>query len=53
MTRKAATEIIVPTQQHRANLLGIAYLGTVGFVMVAWIGSLVWGTLAFFSWLVS
>lgn len=48
MIRKAATEIIVPTQQHRANLLG-----TAGFVMVAWIGSLVWGTLAFFSWLVS
>jgi hypothetical protein len=53
MTRKAATEVIVPKQRHRSDLLGIAYLGTIGVVMVAWIGSLVWATMAFFSWLVS
>ncbi len=52
MTRKAATEV-VPKQRHSSNLLGIAYLGTIGVVMVAWIGSLVWATMAFFSWLVS
>lgn len=53
MTRKAATEIIVPTQRRRVNLRGIVYLGTVGVVTVAWISGLVWGTIAFFSWLVS
>ncbi|WP_100213515.1 hypothetical protein [Bradyrhizobium liaoningense] len=42
-----------PEARHSSNLLGIAYLGTIGVVMVAWIGSLVWATMAFFSWLVS
>lgn len=53
MTRKAATEIIVPTQRHPTSMLRVACLGTLGVVMVAWISGLVWGTIAFFSWLVS
>ncbi|WP_025036199.1 hypothetical protein [Bradyrhizobium sp. DOA9] len=53
MTRKAATEVIVPTQRHRMGLRGVAYLGTIGVVMVAWIAGLVWASIAFFDWLVS
>ncbi|MHB0767711.1 hypothetical protein [Bradyrhizobium sp. 5.13L] len=53
MTHKAAAETIAPTQRHRSDLLGIAYLGTIAIVMLAWIGGLVWGTIAFFTWLVS
>ena len=53
MTRKAATEVVVPTQRQRADLLGIAYLGTIGAVMMAWIAGLVWASIAFFDWLVS
>ncbi|MBR0958873.1 hypothetical protein [Bradyrhizobium japonicum] len=53
MTRKAAAEIVVPTQRHRSDLLGIAYLGTIAIVMLAWIAGLVWAAIAFFSWLVS
>ncbi|WP_027574502.1 hypothetical protein [Bradyrhizobium sp. WSM1743] len=53
MTHKAAAEIVAPTQRQRSDLLGIAYLVTIAIVMLAWIGGLVWATIAFFSWLVS
>jgi len=53
MTRKAATEVIVPPQRHRMGPRGVAYLGTIGAVMVAWIAGLVWASIAFFDWLVS
>ncbi|WP_440640227.1 hypothetical protein ACSHT2_02470 [Bradyrhizobium sp. PUT101] len=53
MTRKAATEVIVQKPRHGSDLLDITYLGTIGVVMLAWIGSLVWATIAFFGWLVS
>lgn len=53
MTHKAAAETVPPTQPHRHDLLGIAYLGTIAIVMLAWISGLVWGTIAFFTWLVS
>ena len=53
MTRKAATEAIVPPRRQSSDLLGVAYLGTIAIVMLAWIASLVWGAIAFFSWLVS
>ncbi|MBR0990147.1 hypothetical protein JQ580_05385 [Bradyrhizobium japonicum] len=52
MTHEAAAPAHVPTQRQRADLLGIAYLGTIGVVMVAWIAGLVWGAIAFFNWLV-
>lgn len=53
MTQETATEAEVPTPRQRSDLFGIAYLGTIGIVMLAWIAGLVWGAIAFFNWLVS
>lgn len=53
MTRQAAASADVPTQRQKSDLLGIAYLGTIGIVMLAWIAGLVWGAITFFNWLVS
>lgn len=53
MTQKAAAEIAVPTRRERSDPLGIAYLATIGIVILAWIAGLVWAAIAFFSWLVS
>lgn len=52
MTQEAAASADVPTKRPRFDLLGIAYLGTIGIVMLAWIAGLVWGAMAFFNWLV-
>ena len=52
MTHEAAAPAHVPTQRQRTDLIGIAYLGTIGVVMLAWIAGLVWGAIAFFNWLV-
>ncbi|MGT2500476.1 hypothetical protein ACVOMS_05860 [Bradyrhizobium guangxiense] len=51
MAQQAAAN--VPTRRSRIDLLGIAYLGTIGIAMLAWIAGLVWGAMAFFNWLVS
>lgn len=53
MTQETASEADVPAPRQRSDLLGIAYLGTIGIVMLAWICGLVWAAIAFFSWLVS
>ena len=53
MTQEAAASANVPAPRQRGDLLGIAYLGTIGIVMLAWISGLVWGLIAFFNWLVS
>lgn len=53
MTQEAAAEIAVPTRRERSDPLGIAYLATIGIVMLAWITGLVWAAIAFFGWLVS
>jgi hypothetical protein len=53
MTQEAAAEIPVPARGERSDPLGIAYLATIGIVMLAWIAGLVWAAIAFFSWLVS
>ncbi|WP_194402153.1 hypothetical protein [Bradyrhizobium sp. CCBAU 53351] len=53
MAQEAATSANVPTPRQRGDLLGLAYLGTIGIVMLAWISGLVWGLIAFFNWLVS
>jgi hypothetical protein len=53
MMQEAAAEIAVPTRRERSDPLGIAYLATIGIVMLAWIAGLVWAAIAFFSWLVS
>lgn len=53
MTQDAAASANVRTRRQRGDLLGIAYLGTIGVVMLAWIAGLVWGAMAFFNWLVA
>ncbi|WP_028136548.1 MULTISPECIES: hypothetical protein [Bradyrhizobium] len=53
MTQDAAASANVRTRRQRGDLLGIAYLGTIGIVMLAWIAGLVWGAMAFFNWLVA
>ncbi len=53
MMQEAAAEIAVPTRRERSDPLGIAYLATIGIVMLAWIAGLVWAAIAFFGWLVS
>ncbi len=53
MTQEAATEAQVPAQRERSGLFGVTLLATIGIVMLAWIGGLVWAAIAFFSWLVS
>src|SRR3954469_16531162 len=53
MTQEAAAEIAVPTRRERSDPLGIAYLATIGIVMLAWIAGLGWAAIAFFGWLVS
>jgi len=61
MAQQAAASANVPTRRPRIgpriglkiDLLGIAYLGTIGIVMLAWLAGLVWGAMAFFNWLVA
>ncbi|PDT87445.1 hypothetical protein CO669_25090 [Bradyrhizobium sp. Y36] len=57
MAQQAAASANAPTRRPRIglriDLLGIAYLGTIGIVMLAWIAGLVWGAMAFFNWLVA
>jgi hypothetical protein len=53
MTQDAAASAKVPTRRQKGDLLGIAYLGTIGVVMLAWFAGLVWGAMAFFNWLVA
>jgi hypothetical protein len=53
MTREAAAEAHVPTQRKRTDVFGVAFLATIGIVMLAWIAGLVWGLMAFMTWLVS
>ena len=53
MTQEAAASANVRAQRHRSDLVGVAYLGTIGIVMLAWIAGLVWAAIAFFDWLLS
>ncbi|EJN15453.1 hypothetical protein PMI42_00983 [Bradyrhizobium sp. YR681] len=53
MTQEAAAEAQIPTRRESSDLFGVALLATIGIVMLAWIGGLVWGAMAFFNWLVS
>jgi len=53
MTQEAAASANAPTRRQKGNLPGLAYLGSIGIVMLAWIAGLVWGAIAFFNWLVS
>ena len=40
------------TPRPSRDLLGVAYLATIGVVMVAWIGGLIWAGVAVVSWLI-
>ncbi|WP_164988558.1 hypothetical protein [Bradyrhizobium betae] len=53
MTQEAAAETEVPTPRERSDLFGVTLLATIGIVMLAWIGGLIWGVMVFFNWLVS
>ncbi|MCW1991079.1 hypothetical protein ABIE85_001918 [Bradyrhizobium diazoefficiens] len=53
MTREAAAEAHVPTPRKRSDVFGVTFLATIGIVMLAWIAGLVWGLMAFMTWLVS
>jgi hypothetical protein len=53
MTQEAAAETQVPTPRERPDPFGVTLLAAIGIVMLVWIGGLVWGTMAFFNWLVS
>lgn len=53
MTPEAAAEADASAQRQRPDLLGIAFLGTIGIVMLAWIGGLIWAAAAMLNWLAS
>lgn len=56
MTQEAETAAPEATTQppHRSpDLLGPAYLATLGIVMTAWIGGLVWAAVTVLNWLMS
>lgn len=54
MTQEAAAaEAHVPTRRDRSDLLGVTFLATIGIVMLAWVGGLVWVAISFFNWLVA
>jgi hypothetical protein len=53
MTQEAAAEAHVPTNRERSGLFGVTFLATIGIVMLAWVGGLVWAAIWFFNWLMS
>ncbi|MCP3469933.1 hypothetical protein NLM33_06270 [Bradyrhizobium sp. CCGUVB1N3] len=48
----AATDADAQAPRRSRDLLGVAYLATIGVVMVAWIGALIWAGVAVVSWLI-
>jgi hypothetical protein len=53
MTQDATADIHLPAPERKRYLVSLVLLATTGIVMLAWISGLVWGAMAFFSWLVS
>lgn len=53
MTEEAAAEAHVPSSRDRSDLVGVTFLATIGIVMLAWVGGLVWAAISFFNWLVA
>jgi hypothetical protein len=50
----AATSEAEPHAPRRlADLLGVAYLATLGVVMTVWVAGLVWAAVAVVGWMVS
>lgn len=52
---KVATASEVEPREPRrfSDLLGFAYLATVGIVMTIWVGGLIWAAVAVVGWMVS
>lgn len=50
---RQAAEVHLPAPERKRDPVGIIPFATIGIVMLAWISGLVWGAIAFFSWLVS
>ncbi|MGV7216839.1 hypothetical protein [Bradyrhizobium sp. UFLA05-112] len=48
----AATDADAQAPRRSRDLLGFAYLATIGVVMVAWIGGLIWAGVAVVRWLI-
>jgi hypothetical protein len=51
-------EATAPEAESRAprqgpDLLGVAFLATIGIAMIAWIGGLIWAATAVVQWLMS
>jgi hypothetical protein len=56
MTQEAETatnEAATQEPHWSADLLGLAYLGTLGIVMAAWISGLMWAGTQAVKWLIS
>jgi hypothetical protein len=47
----AAPETDTQAARPAPDLLGVAYLATMGIVMTAWVGGLIWAALAVIKWL--
>ena len=53
MTQEAAAQADVAARQRKPDLFGAACLATIGIVMLAWIGGLIWAAMAMLTWLAS
>ncbi|WP_027531048.1 hypothetical protein [Bradyrhizobium sp. WSM3983] len=51
MTQEAEAQ--AGASSRKTDLFGLALLAAIILVMTAWIGGLVWGAMAFLTWLVS
>jgi hypothetical protein len=52
-TEAAAPNANRPAPRQAPDLLGVAYLATIGIVMTAWIGGLIWAAMAVRWWIAS
>lgn len=50
---EAAAQAHTTASSRKTDLHGLACLATIAIVMIVWIAALVWGAMAFLSWLVS
>jgi hypothetical protein len=48
-----ASQVEPHAPRRLADLLGIAYLATLGIVMTIWVGGLIWAAVAVVEWMVS
>lgn len=48
---EAASEVGAATSPRKADIFGLALLATIGIVMTAWIGGLIWLAMVILNWL--